>query len=297
MGGVVAGVARAADGGTATCGAGRREGGWPARPLYSAPALASCRAGAAALGLAAVGFNTGLLTVSGVSRAAGFLLIQVALFPGSPWVALTLGAAAGVVLADRRGVRVLPALRRAWAARPRRIERAAAAAWPAPAAGFGGALLAAAVLPAAMQGWGRAEAPDAQRYNFYSSFFNYAISDDRIVQRDGFRLGMHGLTLSPGDEGAIVFRLERPPESLVFLKADFYNRRFRRQGEAESDVDPATFPNAIEVSLDGGRTYRKVLENASIGGGGGGAGVGPAPLLRDGRTLLLGFRAANTTAE
>jgi 4-amino-4-deoxy-L-arabinose transferase-like glycosyltransferase len=144
-----------------------------------------------------------------------------------------------------------------------------------------------------MQGWARAEGPDAQRYSFYSSFFNYAISADRIEQRDGYELGKLGLTLPPGRSGAIVFRLERPPDALVLLKANFYNRRFAESGALATTG--AAFSNALEISTDQGQSYRTVLADASLGEVVGSPALDLTRFLGPSRTYWLRFRAHNST--
>src|SRR4051794_7502004 len=191
---------------------------WARRALRRLPAAA-----AVVVALSAAGYSAGLLAPGAVLWALVLLALQVALFPGTPLVAALAALAAAVLVADARRQRAMAWFRAAWAHRPRAPETALRASWPAALTWLAGALIAAALFPDAMQGWGRADAPDAQRYNFYTSFFNYSFNDERVVQRDGFDLGGCGLTLAPGASGSITFRLERTPESLVFLKANFYD--------------------------------------------------------------------------
>lgn len=42
--------------------------------------------------------------------------------------------------------------------------------------------------------------------------------------------------LSPGVAGDVTFTLERPPQSIVLLKANFYNKRFLAKGEVEGSI-------------------------------------------------------------
>jgi hypothetical protein len=253
------------------------------RPILAALAIV--------VGGASFAYAAGLLVGGTAVRALVLLALQLALFPGAMAVATGLALAGAILAADARRQPFLDWLLALWRRRPRQVERAVGDAWPALAAAGAAAVVAAAVLPTAMQGWGRADPPDARQYNFYSSFFNYAISADRIEQRDGYELGLRGLTLPPGRSGSIVFRLDRTPDSLVILKANFYNRRFDGEG-GPADV----FTNALELSTDEGRTYRTVLADTSLGEVIGRSEVNLTPLLGDSRTYYLRFRATNTTS-
>jgi len=236
--------------------------------------------------------GAGVLTASALVRGALLFTLQAALFPDTPLVLFLLTLLGATLLLDARGVRISDAAQ----ALLRRVPRSSAGyladlARCAAVAG-GGMLLAAALVPPTMQGWGRAEAPDAQRYNFYSSFFNFAISADRIESREGFDLGKLGLTLRPGASGSIVFRLERTPESLVLLRANFFHRVFDERAAILSDV---VYRNALEVSTDGGLTFERVLEDTTVGEVLGSSSLDLTPFLGGSRTYRLRFSAVNTT--
>ncbi|NBT05133.1 MAG: hypothetical protein EBS94_17260, partial [Proteobacteria bacterium] len=148
-----------------------------------------------------------------------------------------------------------------------------------------------------MQGWFRDDPPDAQKYNLYSSFFNYSISDARIVSLEGYDLGERGLMLKPGTSGAITFTLDRPPRSIALLKANFYNRRFLQKGEVVGSVPETVFTNALEVSTDRGQTYWPVFTDRSIGDVVGSEPVDLTPSVGNASNYLLRFRATNTASE
>jgi hypothetical protein len=247
---------------------------------------------AAVIFLLAIGYQTGLLSFHHALWALVLLALQVALFPHTPLIAALALLALATLAADARGERLAPRLHVLLAPPLQRLATRLRACWPPAAAAGAAALFAAALFPSAMQGWARADPPDANRYSFYSSFFNYAISDDRIVQLEGFTLGELGLMLAPGASGTIAFRLERPPESIVLLKANFYNRRFGPGSE-----HAPTFENAIELSTDQGSTYATVAANASFGEVLGTPPLDLTPFLGASRSYRLRFRATNTTSE
>lgn len=247
---------------------------------------------AAVIFLLAAGYQAGLLSPHHALWTLVLLALQVALFPHTPLIAaLTLLALAALVV-DARGERLAVRLRALFAPPLQRLAARLRACWPPAAAAGAAALFAAALFPNAMQGWARADPPDANRYSFYSSFFNYAISDDRIVQFEGFTLGELGLMLAPGASGTIAFRLERPPESIVLLKANFYNRRFGPGSE-----HAPTFQNVIELSTDQGSTYSTVVANASFGEVLSTPPLDLTPFLGASRSYFLRFRATNTTSD
>jgi hypothetical protein len=161
---------------------------------------------------------------------------------------------------------------------------------PLIAAALGGAL-AATMFPSAMQGWARPEPPDAERYNAYRSFFNYSIGDDpQLESRTGFGLGLRGLTLPPGGEGSVTFRFSRPPDSLVLLKADFYNRPLSDEGTSLLDQ---TYENALELIAGPSSNVQLVERNVTLGEIAGGRVIDLTPLLGAAADYRLRFSAAN----
>lgn len=108
----------------------------------------------------------------------------------------------------------------------------------------------------------RAEPPDAEAYNFYSFYYTGIDETRPEVSKMNFRPGEVGLTLDPHTAGEIVYRLERPSDSLVWVKLDFYNQLREPPGQLNAAI---TFPNRVEVSTDGGETYRTLAENTSFG--------------------------------
>ena len=167
---------------------------------------------------------------------------------------------------------------------------------PVGAAMVASGIAAAALYPDAMQGWFRPDPPDAQAYNIYSSFFNYSISKDKIVEFDGYELGEAGLVLAPGRTGVLTFALARPGGSLVLLKANFYNRRFLQKGETPGSFPETIFENAIEVSGDGGRTWGTVVRDTSVGDVVGSAPLDLTPLVGRAENYLLRFRTTNVAS-
>jgi len=192
------------------------------------------RAGSFAVAVLIAFLGTALqsgITLTQLTRPVVLWVLQLVLHPETPTSIVATAAIIAVVLADRRGFVALP-----WAAdyvvsQSRRVVRWARPALPIGAAMVASGIATAALYPDAMQGWFRPDPPDAQAYNIYSSFFNYSISKDKIVEFDGYELGEAGLVLAPGRTGVLTFALARPGASLVLLKANFYNRRFLQKGE------------------------------------------------------------------
>jgi hypothetical protein len=267
--------------------AGRVAGTIPARAGRWLPGLL-----AFALAVASVAHTAGLLSGSGVLRALRLALLQAVLAPETPVAGLALLVALAGVLVDRRGDRLGGVAGGLWRRRPRGPERWLRGIWPALAVAAGAAFLGAAVFPGAMQGWARAEDGDARKYGFYTSFFNTSFNDERVVQREGYEMGKLGLTLPPGRSGQIVFDLERPPDSIVLLRPNFYNVPV---DERSVVAGGQPFSNALEVSADGGRSYRTVLADTTVGDVLGGAVYDLTPFLGVSPRYLLRFRATNTT--
>jgi hypothetical protein len=245
----------------------------------------------AAIGLAAVGYAAGVVEGSGLGRASLIAALHVALSPDFPAIVVLGAVTFGLVMADARGYCATRLGWWWWQRHAPPAGRMVRAGLPVVGVALAAAVIASSLFPAAMQGWTRAEDPDARRYSFYSSFFNFAVSADRIQSMEGYELGKLGLVLAPGREGTIFFDLERTPESTVLLKANFYNRIFDGGAEAPD----LRFQNAIEISTDGGRTYHAVLRDASVG-----EVVGTPPLdltshLASARKYTLRLWAHNTT--
>ena len=108
----------------------------------------------------------------------------------------------------------------------------------------------------------------------------------------GVRAGEAGADPPPGRSGQIVFRLERPAESLVLLRPNFYNVPV---DERSVVAGGRPFSNALEVSTDGGRSFRPVLVDTTVGDVLGGAVYDLTPYLGVSREYLLRFGATNTT--
>ena len=218
-----------------------------------------------AASILAVVLNVGTVTATQIVRPVVLWVLQLVLHPDTPLAALVAIVAIAVMEADRRNLGVVSEVSDAWARRSRVGERGLILRIPALLAMVAGATMAGAFYPDAVQGWFRDDPPDAQKYNLYSSFFNYSISDARIVSLEGYDLGERGLMLKPGTSGAITFTLDRPPRSIALLKANFYNRRFLQKGEVVGSVPETVFTNALEVSTDRGQTYWPVFTDQSIG--------------------------------
>ena len=250
-----------------------------------------------AASILAVVLNVGTVTATQIVRPVVLWVLQLVLHPDTPLAALVAIVAIAVMEADRRNLGVVSEVSDAWARRSRVGERALILRIPALLAMVAGATVAGAFYPDAMQGWFRDDPPDAQKYNLYSSFFNYSISDARIVSLEGYDLGERGLMLKPGTSGAITFTLDRPPRSIALLKANFYNRRFLQKGEVVGSVPETVFSNALEVSTDRGQTYWPVFTDQSIGDVVGSEPVDLTPSVGNASNYLLRFRATNTASE
>lgn len=249
-----------------------------------------------ALGVAylVVLLTAGAVSASRLALSVALFALQLALYPGTPWLlALSVGTVC-LLLLDRVGIRGLDVLSRWWPPVGSSLARTARPlAAPLLTAALAGAF-AAALFPDAMRGWARAEPTDAQSFNLYRAFFNYSIyEDDRLERRTGFGLGLRGLTLAPGQEGEVVVRLDRPATSIVLLRTDFYNRRLAETGTALTDE---TFPNRLELSTGSSGVYRTLVENTSLGEIVGGRVLDLTGVLSDARSYRLRFTARNTTA-
>ncbi len=162
--------------------------------------------------------------------------------------------------------------------------------------------LAAAMAVISVVGWPqvirplfRAEPPDAEAYNFYSFYYTGIDETRPEVTKLNFRPGETGLTLDPHTAGEIVYRLERPPDSLVWVKLDFYNQLWEPPGQLNAAI---TFPNRVEVSTDGGETYRTLAENTSFGEViPDRQGFDPTPELGAATTYYIRLSAHNTTGQ
>jgi hypothetical protein len=236
------------------------------------------------------------ITLTQLMRPVVLWVLQVVLHPQTPTAIVATAALLAVIVADRRRFVVLP-----WAVEYIVDQSRAAMRWFRPVLPVGAAMVAAgiaaaALYPSAMQGWFRADPPDAQAYNIYSSFFNYSISKDKIIEFDGYELGEAGLVLAPGRTGVLTFALARPGGSLVLLKANFYNRRFLQKGEVPGSFSETIFENAIEVSGDGGRTWGTAVRDASVGDVVGSAPLDLTPLVGRAETYLLRFRTTNVAS-
>ncbi len=161
--------------------------------------------------------------------------------------------------------------------------------------------LAAAIAVISTVGWPqvirplfRAEPPDAEAYNFYATYYRGIDETRPEVTKRNFRPGEVGLTLDPHTAGEIVYRLERPPGSLVWIKLDFYNqlREPPSPGRLNADI---VFPNRVEVSTDGGETYRTLAENISFGALATQQGLDLTPALGAATTYYVRLSAHNTT--
>ena len=118
---------------------------------------------------------------------------------------------------------------------------------------------------------------------------------DRKLRSSTSGQGRTGLTLDPHTAGEIVYRLERPPDSLVWVKLDFYNQLWEPPGQLNAAI---TFPNRVEVSTDGGETYRTLAENTSFGEViPDRQGFDPTPELGAATTYYIRLSAHNTTGQ
>ncbi len=250
-----------------------------------------------ATSILAVVLNVGTVTATQISRPVILWVLQLVLHPDTPLATLVAVIAITILEADRQNLGVVSEVSDAWSRRSRVGERALIVRFPALLALVTGATVAGAFYPDAMQGWFRDDPPDGQKYNFYSSFFNYSISDARIVSLQGFDLGERGLMLKPAAYGAITFTLDRPPRSIALLKANFYNRRFLQKGEIAGSVPETVFTNALDISIDRGQTYWTILTDRSIGDVVGSEPVDLTPSVGNAANYLLRFRATNTASE
>ncbi|MBU6286632.1 MAG: hypothetical protein KGS10_00560, partial [Chloroflexi bacterium] len=233
------------------------------------------------------------ITLTQLTRPVVLWALQLVLHPETPTAIVATAAIIAVVLADRRGFVALP-----WAAdyvvsQSRRVVRWARPALPIGAAMVASGIATAALYPDAMQGWFRPDPPDAQAYNIYSSFFNYSISKDKIVEFEGYELGEAGLMLAPGRTGVLTFALARPGGSLVLLRPNFYNKTFLNKTSQISNFSELYFYNKIELSLDGGTTYVQVVENESFGQVFRDININLTPYLNESRDYRLRFWASN----
>ena len=250
-----------------------------------------------ATSILAVVLNVGTVTATQMIRPVILWVLQLVLHPDTPLAALVAVIAITIMEADRRNLGVVREVSDAWSRRSRIGERALIVRFPALLAMVAGATVAGVFYPDAMQGWFRDDPPDAQKYNLYSSFFNYSISDARIVSLEGYDLGERGLMLKPGASGVITFTLDRPPRSIALLKANFYNRRFLQKGEISGSVPDKVFTNALEISIDRGQTYWPIFIDRSIGDVVGSEPVDLTPSVGNASNYLLRFRATNTASE
>ena len=248
---------------------------------------------AVGLGYASLAMVAGVVTPAAASRAAALFGMQLVLFPGTPMALACIAIGALVLRIDGRGQSLPQQLARWWRGAAPLLARWLPSGASLAGTALAAAAVAAAVFPDAMRGWGTAAAPDAQAHDLYRSFFNYSLTEDaRQEQRSGFGLGLRGLTLAPGASGSIVTRLDRPPRSVVLLKAEFYNRRLAESGETLSDE---SFPNALEVAAGEGAPFVPVLRDASLGEIAGGQMLDLTPLLGTETVYRLRFSASNTT--
>ncbi len=226
------------------------------------PALA----GIASLGAALIAFLGSLGPVGLRDFLAPFarLTIDLLKWPWLPgWVAVA-ALAVLVVILDIRAERL-----RGWLLvrgnmlRPSLTRASRAARGPL--------VLAAAIAVMSAVGWPQvirplfhAEPPDAEDYNFYQSYYQGIDETRPEVSKLNFRPGLVGLTLDPHTAGEIVYRFERPPDSLVWIRLDFYNQLWEPPSPGRLNAD-IVFPNRVEISADGGETYHKLAENTSFG--------------------------------
>ncbi len=168
------------------------------------------------------------------------------------------------------------------------------AATTAAGAGLAAALAASLLWPDAMQGWLRADPPDAQRFNYYASYVYRGVPNDpEIEEFRGFEAGYYGLTLPPGGEGTVVYRLTREPSTVVHLRPNFFNRLTAEDGKGLGSV---SFPNRLELAAGEGAAYRTLFADQSIGEVTGNQVLDLTPQLGDARTYRLRFTSRNTTA-
>jgi len=210
-----------------------------------------------------------------------------------------------VLWLDHKGARVSEALkaplRRGWNSVRGPLARGLATA----TVGACALAAAAAVLPDAMQGWGQADPPEARRYNFGATYFIYTSGpeDQRAQVLEGFDLGFRGLTLRPGRRGTLIYRLERPAESVVLVRPNFYNRRLKEQDAAAAAeawntaaLSDEAFPNAFELETEDAPGFRTIFRDTSIGEVTGSQVLDLTPFLGGSRWYRLRLTATNTTS-
>ncbi len=265
---------------------------WVRLYRHRCPALA----GVAVLGAALLAFLGSLGPVGLRDFLAPFARLAIDLLKWSwlpGWVAVVVLAVIVVVL-DIRAERLRGwLLVRSNMLRPRLTGAGRAARGPL--------ALAAAVAVIGVVGWPqvirplfRAEPPDAEAYNFYSFYYTGIDETRPEVSKLNFRPGAVGLTLDPHTAGEITYRLERPPESLVWVKLDFYNQLWEPPGQINAAI---AFPNRVEVSTDGGETYRTLAENTSFGELSPQQGFDLTPALGAATTYYIRLSAHNTTDQ
>ncbi|MEY4408267.1 MAG: hypothetical protein RL345_2733, partial [Chloroflexota bacterium] len=252
---------------------------------------------ALAASILAVVLNVGTVTATQIVRPAVFLCIQIMLHPDTPRAFVLAFICCTTLIIDRRRTSLLGLLQYRFSRRSRSLERSVISRAPLMSSMVMVATVAGLFYPDAMQGWFKEDSRDSQKYNFYSSFFNYSISKSKIVKFTGYQLGERGLMLSPGVAGDVTFSLDRPPQSIVLLKANFYNKRFLAKNEIEGSILEAVFPNALEISTDQGATFEQVFTDRSLGEVVGNETIDLSSFLGASSSYLLRFRAENPTSD
>lgn len=257
------------------------------------PALASVVVLAAAL----ISFLGSLGPVGSQDFLAPFtrLVIDLLKWPSLPgWVAVVALAVLVVILDARderlrgwlhvRSKMLLPPLTRAGRAARGPLTLAAVIA-----------VVSTVGWPQVIRPFFRAEPHGADAYNFYQAYYRGIDETRPEVSKLNFRPGEVGLTLDPHTAGEIVYRFERPPDSLVWVRLDFYNQLWEPPSPGRLNAD-IVFPNRVEVSTDGGETYRKLAENTSFGAlTPDQQGFDLTPVLGDATTYYIRLSAHNTT--
>ena len=246
-----------------------------------------------ATSILAVVLNVGTVTATQISRPIILWVIQLVLHPDTPLAFVLATSAGATLIIDKRRVSFLDILRDRLSRRSRSLEHSVCARAPFILSMISAATVAGVFYPDAMQGWFKEDPPDSQKYNFYSSFFNYSISDSKITIFSGYELGERGLMLKSGRAGDVTFSLDRPPQSIVLLKANFYNKRFLAKGEIEGVIPEISFPNSLEISTDRGSTFVQVFADRSLGEVVGNETIDLSSFLGEASSYLLKFRAEN----
>ncbi|HXI16086.1 MAG TPA: hypothetical protein VNM48_06930, partial [Chloroflexota bacterium] len=205
------------------------------------------------VGVLSLTYGAGAIHMGSLVRSLALFVLQLGLYPHTPALLIALVGGGAVLWLDGSGARATDVLRprvqHAWNQAHGRLTRGLATT----AVGACALAVAAAILPDAMQGWGQADPPDARRYNFGATYFIYTAGpeDQRAQVLEGFDLGFRGLTLRPGRQGTLIYRLERPAESVVLVRPNFYNRRLKEQDAAAASeawntaaLTDEAFPNA-----------------------------------------------------